>query len=276
MPTVTLTTDFGLADSYVAQMKGVILSLCPGSVIVDISHQVPPHDVAHAARLLKESAPHFPGGTIHLAVVDPEVGTSRRRTIIEAEVSLDDSSAKHSAVLVGPDNGIFSLVAPAERRRAVWEITELEKLPRADLLSTFDGRDVFAPVAAMLAGGKEPSYFGRALNNTSELDALVELYVSRPIVEDSGAIMGEILYFDRFGNAVTNIDRSVIRSHEVMAILPKSSSRLHFVDNYKGIPENKAGVLLNSQGLLEIAANKRSARELLNLAVGDKLLVHKL
>jgi S-adenosyl-L-methionine hydrolase (adenosine-forming) len=276
MPTVTLTTDFGLGDSYVAQMKGVILSLCPGTLIVDISHQVPPHDVVCAARLLKESAPHFPGGTIHLAVVDPEVGTSRRRTIVEAEVSVDDSGEKRGAVFVGPDNGIFSLAAPAGRRRAVWEITELGKLPRADMLSTFDGRDVFAPVAAMLARGKEPSYFGPALNETSELNALIEPSVSRPVVEDSGAIIGEILYFDHFGNAVTNIDRSVISSREVMAILPKSSSRLHFVDNYKVIPENKAGVLLNSQGLLEIAANKRSAKELLNLAVGDKLLVHKL
>ncbi len=259
---ITLTTDFGLSDSYVGQMKGVILNLFPAACIVDISHQVPPHDIFSAARLLKESVWCWASGTVHIAVVDPGVGSSRRRIVIETA----------SAFFVGPDNGIFSLVAPVNRRLRAVEITKTAFLPDAPALSTFDARDIFAPAGALIAQGADPLEFGESVDPSS----LVELSLPQPVTGEDQSVMGEIVYFDHFGNAVTNIP------HAALPSLPKKRFFLDSVEldglalNYSAIPHGKCAIVINSQSMLEIAAYCASAKDLMHLRVGDQLLVRAL
>lgn len=187
---ITLTTDFGLRDSYLGAMKGVILAIYPGVKLVDISHEINPQAVLEAAFILKNSAWYFPEGTVHLAVVDPRVGSRRRLIILEAKGHL----------FVGPDNGLFSLVAD-EKSRVVRIGAKISLAPLPS--STFHGRDILAPIAARLALGKSADDFGRRVNLFKKLS----LPQAR---KTSGAIHGEIIYVDRFGNLVTNVPASLL------------------------------------------------------------------
>src|SRR5215510_5544937 len=187
MALVTLTTDFGTADGYVGAMKGAILRLAPGTRIVDISHDVPPQDVAAAAFVLFQSANQFPPGTIHVAVVDPGVGGRRR------EVILDEAGYR----FVGPDNGIFSLVCP--HVRTAFHITA--PTFRAPVVSaTFHGRDIFAPAAARLAAGAAPAEAGPRVPLEGSLGG-------RPLLMSHGGrqVTGHVVHVDRFGNLITDI-----------------------------------------------------------------------
>ena len=182
---MTLTTDFGFRDGYAGAMKGVVLSLAPGATVVDISHGVPPQDVVAGAVALAQAAPLYPPGTIHVAVVDPEVGGARADLLVEAGGSF----------FVGPDNGVLSLAARANRR--IWRI-EAPAFRREPVSPTFHGRDVFAPTAGRLAAGASPEEAGPRVEKMTDLAA--------PVVRQrAGRVEGRVIHVDAFGNLITSI-----------------------------------------------------------------------
>ncbi len=191
---ITLTTDFGLDDIYVGIMKGVILSINPACTIVDITHAVTPRDIAAGAFALESSCPYFPAGAIHMAIVDPGVGSGRRALVVETERSL----------FVGPDNGIFSFALSAPGLKAVYALTSTDYfLP--DMSATFHGRDIFAPVAAHLSKGVQPEHMGRRIDDPVILPQAV------PVMRGAGILEGCIVHIDRFGNLITNISRVMLQ-----------------------------------------------------------------
>ena len=191
-PVITLTTDFGLADAYAGTMKGVILGICPGAAIVDISHQIPPQGVRQAAYVLSTAAAHFPKGTIHLVVVDPGVGSERQPIAAQ--------SAR--ACYVAPDNGVLDLaLAQDPARKAVRIRVAGSRFVRPEISATFHGRDIFAPVAAHLACGASLDEVGDEVPTTG----LVALPRMQPPAVAGGDWVGEVLHVDRFGNLITNL-----------------------------------------------------------------------
>lgn len=266
---ITLTTDFGRTDSYVAQMKGVIISLYPQATIVDLTHEIPACDILAAARFLQEAAPMYPAGTIHVAVVDPGVGGQRRRLITEVYLESELEKSAKPQLLVGPDNGIFSLIAPRTARRKVWQITRLQHLPSFQSGETFEGRNIFAPVAALLAAGHEPSEFGSHLESSSSAVAPMEIENFSPPISMDGIVKGQIVYFDHFGNAATNISKSHLGRGKIIVNLPRKSLTLELRRNFEEFEIQSPGCIINSQGFLEIVANRANAREILGLKLGD-------
>ncbi|MFX1486953.1 MAG: S-adenosyl-l-methionine hydroxide adenosyltransferase family protein, partial [Promethearchaeota archaeon] len=196
-PIITLLTDFGIKDAYVAAMKGTILKICPVAKIVDISHEVPRFNIEYAAFLLMQTAQYFPEGTIHVVVVDPGVGTRRRRIIIKTKRSF----------FIGPDNGVL---IPAAEREGLSQIIKIEsaKYMLCETSKTFEGRDVFAPVAAHLASGTPLESFGRLIEN------VIEHPFPSPKVSEEG-ISGEVIHIDGFGNLITNISTMHIREKNI-------------------------------------------------------------
>ena len=263
---ITLTTDFGLADPWVGVMKGVILGLFPAARIVDLTHQIPVHDVRAAAFALLDAVQYFPPGTVHLAVVDPGVGSGRKAL----------AAARDGQFFVGPDNGVFSGFLPGEY---VIELNRPELfLPRVS--HSFHGRDVFAPVAARLAAGKSLREFGSPLADPVMLDL--------PRAEKSGdTVRGEVVAVDRFGNLVTNIpERLLPPSPLSIEIAGETIPGLcrSYEDAAGGRASAKAptgrrdvparcAALIGSAGRLEIALPRGSAAELLRVGVGAKVAV---
>ncbi|MEM1550729.1 MAG: SAM-dependent chlorinase/fluorinase, partial [Candidatus Bathyarchaeia archaeon] len=194
---ITLTTDFGLRDSYVAEMKAVILSICPEACIVDISHEVRKFDIRMGSFLLFRASRFFPNGTIHMAVIDPGVGTERRPIIIETDWS----------IYVGPDNGILIPSAQRDGIRHIYIIGN-PKYMLKEVSKTFHGRDIFSPAAAYLARGVPPSEFGPEI-----FDPVVPSF-AEPISSDD-SIMGEIIHVDGFGNLITNIKYEDLKSMSI-------------------------------------------------------------
>src|ERR671918_2348972 len=188
-PVIALLTDFGTRDHYAGTMKGVALGICPDAVLVDITHDIAPHDVLGGALELAASFKYFPAGTIFLVVVDPGVGSARHGIAAEAG----------GYRFVAPDNGVLTLVFKETPPKRVVEITE-RRYACPTVSRTFEGRDRFAPAAAWLAKGLDLGALGRSAGPLSRLE------VPKPVVE-SGTIHGEVLRVDRFGNLVTNIDR---------------------------------------------------------------------
>ncbi|MCA9211061.1 MAG: SAM-dependent chlorinase/fluorinase, partial [Planctomycetales bacterium] len=186
---VTLTTDFGEVGSYVGQMKGVILSLARQAAIVDITHSIGPQNVRQAAMILDEATRRFPAGTVHVAVIDPGVGTTRR--ILAARIG--------SQYYVAPDNGLLSLLASRYEGNVFVELTE-RKYWLPEVSATFHGRDIMAPVAARLLGGLAIEWLGRPINQ------LHECVWPEPALQ-ANRIVGQVIAVDTFGNAITNIDR---------------------------------------------------------------------
>jgi len=256
-PIITLLTDFGLHDTYVASMKGVILKICPDARLVDISHLVPPQDVRAGAFLLASVASDFPSGTIHLAVIDPGVGTERRGLAIEAD----------SHFFVGPDNGLLSRVL---RPASAWEAFSLEDPAywQPTVSKTFHGRDVFAPVAAHLARGLPPRALGPPCTpqSASWADA----------AEVGEEILGEIIHIDHFGNAVTNVSREVferfaLRSRVKIKVGGCTISTI--AETYGDMDTAEVMALIGSHGYLEIAINQGSATLSCRLHRGDPVTV---
>ena len=259
-----MLTDFGVKDSYVAEMKAVILTLCPEASIVDITHEVEPFNLRLAAYLLARATPYFPVGTIHVAVVDPGVGGGRKPLIIEAE----------KGMLVGPDNGILIPAAEKLGMKRAYEIKSRELLPER-FTETFHGRDVFAPAAALLASGVKPERLG----------VKTSTYVKAAIPEArlfKGKIRGEIVYVDRFGNLVTNIGRELLASLNVRFgdMLKLSFRRLgskplkvKFLRAYAEAEVGELLVLIGSWGTLEISANQARASNKLKVEAGEKIWV---
>ncbi len=252
---VTLTTDFGAESPYVAQMKGVLLSIDASVVLVDVTHSIAPQNVRQAALVLADVCERFPAGTIHVGVVDPGVGTARQ--LVYCRVG--------DQVLLGPDNGLFSRVA---RRASPTTIIALED-PRywlPTVSATFHGRDILAPVAARLCQGLDPRLLG------APVERLIELDWPEPRIS-AGMISGEIIAVDSFGNAITNIgeehlpqlpDRSAIK-----VARPGSASEIPLVRTYGDRPRGTPVALVGSGGLLEVAVVDGSAARELGLKVGD-------
>ena len=185
---ITLLTDFGTADYFIPAVKGVILSINPQTQIIDLTHEIPAQDVAAGAFTLGACYYNFPAGTIHLAVVDPGVGSARRAIVVQAGEHL----------FVGPDNGLFSYVYRREERVRVFQV-ESTKLFRQPASATFHGRDVFAPIAAHLSKGLLPELVGR------EVFDFVTLEIPKPVVDDQRRVIGAVIHIDRFGNCITNL-----------------------------------------------------------------------
>jgi S-adenosyl-L-methionine hydrolase (adenosine-forming) len=264
---VTLTSDFGLADHYVASVKGVILSLNPGATIVDITHDVSPHRVKQGLFLLECALPYFPPGTIHVAVIDPGVGSDRRALVV----------SNGTAVFVGPDNGLLSCALPDSCRDLASEAGEPVEVPAgidASILSdsrfhrpsvsrTFHGRDIFAPVAAHLSLGVPLADFG------SKTDFMIAFPPFRASLADDGTIVGEAIHIDRFGNAITTIRADQVPSGGVTVEV--NGHRLErLARTYSDL--QGSGVLIGSAGFLEIATAERRAADALDVKLGDQVV----
>jgi S-adenosylmethionine hydrolase len=242
-PLITLLTDFGTADAYAGIMKGVILGINPEVRIVDLSHAVPPQQVLSAALLLRSAVPFFPPRTIHVAVVDPGVGSARRALLIKTA----------HGVLIGPDNGVLSLAAALGAQRTVRHITN-DALFRHPVSQTFHGRDVFAPVAAHLSRGADPQTCGPVV------DSIVELTV--PAVQRAPRqLMGAVLYADHFGNLVTNIDAETLSSFpgHALSVSIGDTRVAGPVKTYAAVAPGMPLALVGSWGMLEIAVRNGSA-----------------
>jgi S-adenosylmethionine hydrolase len=259
---ITLTTDFGLADPYVGILKGVIWGIFPLARIVDLTHQVRPQDILQGAFLLAGAVPYFPPATVHLAVVDPGVGTER------AGIAM----ATPSALFVGPDNGLFTVVwevlSPAEQAATrVVELTE-PRYWRPQVSRTFHGRDVFAPVAAHLAAGVPLQALGRPR------ERIVLLEGTRPAVQTDGSLRGRIVQVDHFGNCVSNVTAVDLAALGGTIAIEVAGLRLEgLVGTYAEGRPGQPIALLGSDGRLEIAVPNASAADLLGLTVGDAVLV---
>lgn len=252
--TVTLTTDFGPRDGYVAAMKGAMLCAAPAVRLVDVTHEIPAQDVMTAAFTLRQVVPHFPAGTVHLVVVDPTVGTARRAIAARFEIE----GAPH--VFVGPDNGLLPLLAGSEAA------VEAVALPTAAGASaTFHGRDVFGPAAARLAAGAELGDLG------APIDTLTPLHWPLPRVDEQG-VFGMVLHVDHFGNCVTNITRDDVegqRDGRDFKCFAGSTVFRNHVRTYAEVGAGDPLTLFGSAGLLEIAVNRGHASELLSVERGD-------
>ena len=249
MRTIALLTDFGQTDHYVGVMKGVIASIAPDSPTVDISHNVPAQSILAGQWLLRASSRYFPDDTIFLAVIDPGVGTERRPMALQAE----------GQIFVGPDNGLFTPWLEGD-----WQAVELTaeryRLPRVS--GTFHGRDVFAPAAAHLASGNPLAAFGPPINDP------VRLAPARAIKRSDGTVEGSIVYIDRFGNLISNIDAPGNRAGHVLIAGLELPLRLTYG---QAAPDQPVAVT-GSEGTIEVAVRDGNAAQRLELGIGQPVL----
>ena len=262
---VTLLTDFGASDYFVGAMKGAILAVNPLARIVDITHEIPAHDVQAGAFTLLAVYESFPPQTIHLAVVDPGVGSARRPLLIITREHL----------FIGPDNGLFSYVCEREAMPPrVYQLTN-EKYFRPRVSATFHGRDIFAPIAGALSKGEPPAAFGELIDDQMRLAPLA------PIHDAPGAWSATIIHIDRFGNCITNITRRELTEEQFAegARLEIGGREINsFRKFYAEEAQRGAGKLFaiwGSAGFLEIAANRASAARLLGAARGQLVRLTK-
>lgn len=260
-PVIALLSDFGTRDHYAGTMKGVMLTICPDATLVDITHDVPPHDVMDGALQLAAAARYFPAGTIFLAVVDPGVGGSRRGIATEAG----------DYRFVAPDNGVLTVVLREWAPKKIVELTE-RRYARPTVSRTFEGRDRFAPAAGWLAKGIQLTALGRPAPDYHRLD------IPAPHVADS-SITGVVLRVDRFGNLVTNIDRrtfeSTARSGR-MEVRAGDHTVGRLVATYAEIQPGEICALFGSTDHLELAANSESAADRLQLVRGAPIEVRRI
>jgi S-adenosyl-L-methionine hydrolase (adenosine-forming) len=255
-PVLALVTDFGTRDHYAGTMKGVALGICPDATLVDVTHEVPPHDVLAGALELAACYRYFPAGTVFLVVVDPGVGSARRG------IAADTGDYK----FVAPDNGVLTLVFDETPPRKIVELTE-RRYARPTVSRTFEGRDRFAPAAAWLAKGVELSALGRPAGSIQRLD------LPHPKAT-ADELTGEVLRVDRFGNLITNIDRKTFQKLAGLAdggsldirIGPHAVPRV--VSTYADAAPGEICALFGSTDHLEIAANGRSAASELHIDRG--------
>lgn len=249
MALVTLTTDFGLKDPWVGSMKGVILSICPETVLVDLSHEIPRHAVSAAAYVLNRCMNYFPPGTIHLVVVDPGVGSARRPLVCSA----------HRQNVVGPDNGLFGDLHESDPASECFEIATGEYvLTPSSLSPTFQGRDVFAPVAAHLARGTPLSAFGPRVFNP------VRIQPPRAASD----VTGEIVWIDRFGNLISNLHPAGSLDDMVVEVMGRE---VPIVAHYEQAPQGLPAALVNSDQVVEIFVNRGDASDALRASIGTPI-----
>jgi S-adenosylmethionine hydrolase len=261
-PIVTVLTDFGASDVFVASMKGVILGINPLAHVVDLTHDIPAHNVRAAAYLLHSAARYFPSGTIHVAVVDPGVGSERRPLLV---FSMEQ-------YFIAPDNGLLSYVLATEFDAEIRELTNKQYF-LGSIGSTFHGRDIFAPAAAWLSRGEPIESFG------PQLETIIRFDVPRAH-EEGGKLVGEVHHIDHFGNLITNISREDLVSFAGADRL----SRLHVAIKqtatqalqrfYADAPTGKLAAVLNSDGWLELFCNQGRAADLVRAVIGDRVEVN--
>ena len=255
---ITLTSDFGLKDPYVAEMKGVILTINPKATLIDITHDVEKFNIRMAAFMLASAAPYFPQGTVHLAVVDPGVGSQRRAILIQTE----------KGFFVGPDNGILVLAAQNQGIEHIYHLTN-PKFMLHKISSTFHGRDIFAPAAAHLDKGVLPTEFGTEIKDPTNPEFT-------RVKRANGSLIGEVLHIDGFGNIITNINETdMVQNHAklVKVELPDISLKLTFGKTYAEAKPKELIALIGSHGFLEIALNQGNAAEKFHVKTGDKIVV---
>jgi S-adenosylmethionine hydrolase len=259
MPVITLLTDYGIKDSYVAEVKGAILKINPEATIVDISHDVGNYDVESGAFHFARAAPYFPDGTVHVGVVDPGVGSTRKPIIVKTS----------GAWFVGPDNGLMAPAAERLEVEAIWEITNTDMLPPR-VSDVFDGRDVFGPTGAHLSVGVPPDKLG------TEISGMIRLPAYTPMI-DGDAVHAQVIHVDGFGNLVTNV------TYETLEKLGASGDKrlkveargrlldLPYARRFSAVPKGEPLLLVAGGGYLEISVNQGNAAEHLGLGKGDKV-----
>ena len=271
---ITLTTDFGYDDAYVAAVKGAILSINPEATIVDISHSVEPQNILQAAFILSVACRYFPKQTIHMAIVDPGVGSERLGIILKTP----------SALFVAPDNGILSYIiddlAPVENSPLTENTHDLKEIVfktglevvaitdprfwRHPVSSTFHGRDIFAPVAAGLSLGISPYEFGEKINS------LHVLSIPKPSLDPDGNLIGRILHVDRFGNLITNIRNNDLPGKDVTVDV--AGYCIQGISDYYA-QDKGVMAIMGSSGYLEVSLRDGSAYDFLGTVVGDEIKV---
>jgi len=255
---ITLLTDFGTKDHYVASMKGVILNINPHCLLIDITHQVNPHDIREGAFILANAYSYFPKGTIHLSVVDPGVGGLRKPVLLVTQ----------NYYFVGPDNGLFAMIAQNERVKQI-RVLDKRKYHLSKVSATFHGRDIFAPVAAHLSLGIKPIALGH------KIDSLEGIGFKGPVIKE-GKLLGEILHVDTFGNLVSNIDEIKLfrfvqgRPYVIQA----GGKTIHGLK--RGYWEGKKDepiALFGGGGFLEISVRDGNAQKTLKVRRGDPIWI---
>ncbi|MCU1264856.1 MAG: hypothetical protein JWM21_1174 [Acidobacteria bacterium] len=258
---ITLLTDFGLADYFVGAMKGVMLRENPRAQFVDITHDIPPHNIEAGAFTLLAAYQAFPAKTIHLAVVDPGVGSARRPLVIAAGKQF----------FVGPDNGLFSYILEREAKARIFHVTN-EKYFRRPVSRTFHGRDIFAPVAGALSLGVKPAELGTVITDPCRLALL------SPERSGKGNLRARIIHIDRFGNCLTNLTQreltpAMIEGGVRLKLKGTTITAFRQFFSDEGDHRSKLFAIWGSAGFLEIAAQNHSAAQLMKVAVGQEVSV---
>ena len=263
-PIVTLTTDFGMGSHFVGSMKGVILSINPTTIIVDITHEISPHNIFEASYVIEEAAKRFPKPTIHIVVVDPGVGSDRRPIIAVGE----------DHYYIAPDNGVLSRVYQNDVFMRVHEVTEEHYLMKTQC-KTFHGRDVFAPVGAWMSKLWEAGKFGAIIEDYKKIS------YSKPSIVKDRTVKAEVVFIDRFGNIVTNLERGMYE--QARKKFPGKNFKLKIKNTLiKDVKEHyfqveKKGdflALFGSLELLEISAREASAADLIGAESGEVVFMY--
>jgi len=259
-PLVTLTTDFGLRDSYAAEMKAVILKISPNAMVVDITHQIDKFDVTMGAYVLASASPQFPDGTVHVAVVDPGVGTKRRPIIVQTD----------KCFFVGPDNGVLALaVKSIGGKTRIYGITNSEFMS-PKISSTFHGRDIFAPAAAYLAKGISPAEFGLETHQ-------MMLPKFAKIIRRGDALEGQVIHIDDFGNIITSFTGEELKTMEIKEKLHVKVGGIELTlllcMTYGDVEKRQPLAIIGSHNFLEISVNQGNAAKTFKARVDDKVVL---
>jgi S-adenosylmethionine hydrolase len=264
MSVITIVSDFGAHDEYVGAMKGVILSICPTASIVDITHQIDPQDVAQAAYLIPSAFRFFPEGTVHLIVVDPGVGSERHILALNHK--------RH--IFIAPNNGVLTLLIDAEKSDTIIRVHKADYFLEP-VSSTFQGRDIFAPVAAHIVNGAEIEDLGTKMDTAD----IVRLPGLNCRVSQTGELVGKIVAIDRFGNLITNIDANSLASFRRADSKKRPQFHIgtHVIsdmsDAYANAEPSAPLALIGSRSYLEIAVNCGSAQQYFQAQKGDSVRV---
>jgi S-adenosylmethionine hydrolase len=257
---ITLTTDFGLKDPYAAEMKAVMLSISSDAKIVDITHEIEKFSIRMGAYTLAAACPYFPKGTIHVAVIDPGVGTKRKAILIQTM----------RGYFIGPDNGVLTLAAKSQGIKHIYRI-ENSRFMLTRISNTFHGRDIFAPTAAYLANGISPSGFGREIHK-------IVMPKFAKIIKRKNALTGEVIHIDGFGNIITNLRE---KDCELMGIkktvklkIKDTRLKLKLCKAYSEVKAQQPLAIIGSHNFLEISINQGNAAENFQTRVGDKVRLY--
>lgn len=260
MSIITLLTDFGTQDAYAGIMKGVILSINPQAVIIDITHHIDSQDVIQAAYLIKSSYRYFPEGTVHVIVVDPGVGSDRGIVALEMM----------GHIFLAPDNGVLTLLMDEGKTDSIVRVENTRYFLKP-VSRTFHGRDIFAPVGAHLCRGMDIRNLGPPLDQQH----LIHLKIDKPCLSETNRLVGTVICFDRFGNCISNIDETCLKtidtrgSGRLLEIKIGNTSIKGLSPSYVATEPNRPLAIMGSFGYLEIALNQGNARHALGIQKGD-------